>query len=88
MTYPSSSLGRRKLPARFHAIVFPFILSIFMCGTVSAVSTAKGIGLTPDFVARWCSAWVISWLIAFPVLLLILPMVRRIVGWLVHAPSR
>lgn len=88
MTYPRSSFGRRKLPARFHGIVFPFILSIFMTGTVSAVSTVKSIGLTPDLASRWFAAWVISWLIAFPVLLLILPMVRRIVGWLVHMPAR
>ena len=88
MTLRSASPGRRKLPARFHAIVFPFILSVFMCGTVSAVSTAKAIGLAPDFAVRWLTAWGLSWLVAFPVLLLILPAVRRIVGWLVHAPAR
>jgi hypothetical protein len=59
-----------------------------MCGTVSAVSTLKGLGLTPDFPTRWLSAWGLSWLIAFPVLLMILPLVRRIVGAVVAAPAR
>jgi hypothetical protein len=84
----SSVRSPRRLPARYHSIVFPFILSIIMCGTVSAVSTVKGLGLTPDFPTRWLSAWGISWLIAFPVLLMILPLVRRIVGAIVAAPAR
>ncbi|SHG64836.1 Protein of unknown function [Kaistia soli DSM 19436] len=76
------------MPARYGALVFPLILSIFMCGTVSAVSTLKGLGLTPDFPLRWAVAWGLSWLIAFPVLLIILPFVRRIVGLIVEPAAR
>lgn len=80
--------GFRKLPSRFNAVAFPFILSIAMCGIVSAVSTLKGLGMSPEFPSRWLSAWGISWLIAFPVLLIILPLVRRIVAVFVAAPGR
>lgn len=86
----SSSFGRRsaKLPARFHGLVFPLVLSILMCATVSAVSTVKAVGLTPDLASRWLGAWLVSWLVAFPVLLLILPLVRRLVGLVVAPPQR
>ena len=88
MTSSSSRPRRSRLPARYGAVVFPFILSIFMCGTVSAVSTLKGLGLTADFPMRWGVAWALSWLVAFPVLLLILPLVRRVVGLLVEPAGR
>ncbi|MCX5478366.1 DUF2798 domain-containing protein [Kaistia geumhonensis] len=84
----TSVRGTARLPARFHGIVFPFVLSIVMCATVSAVSTAKAIGLSPDFVTRWLGAWLVSWMVAFPVLLLILPLVRRLVGLIVAPPQR
>ncbi len=88
MTFSSSRPSSRRLPARYGAFVFPLILSIFMCGTVSAVSTLKGLGLTADFPMRWVVAWGLSWLVAFPVLLLILPLVRRVVGLIVEPASR
>ncbi|MCX5497730.1 DUF2798 domain-containing protein [Kaistia dalseonensis] len=88
MTSSSSNRSFGKLPARYHAVAFPFILSIFMCGMVSAVSTLRGFGLTPDFLSRWGSAWLLSWFIAFPVLLMILPLVRCLVAAIVAAPAR
>ena len=62
----------------------PLILSLFMTFVVSAIATARNLGLVPAFPAAWMQAWGLSWLIAFPVLLLILPLVRRIVGLLVE----
>lgn len=76
----------RRLPARSAAFVMPLILSVLMTFIVSAISTFKSIGLTPAFPATWMGAWGMSWLVAFPALLLVLPLVRRIVGWVV-APA-
>jgi Protein of unknown function (DUF2798) len=77
---------RRKLPARTAGIVMPLVLSVLMTAVVSAVSTALNLGFTTAFAARWLGAWGVSWLVAFPTLLAVLPLVRRIVGWLVEAP--
>ncbi|PYE86549.1 DUF2798 domain-containing protein [Phyllobacterium leguminum] len=78
---------RWKLPARYASVVMPFILSIMMTFVVSLISTAKSLGLGhPDLAPNWMSAWGISWLIAFPVLLMILPMVRRIVAFVCERP--
>ncbi|WP_207457115.1 DUF2798 domain-containing protein [Azospirillum sp. SYSU D00513] len=79
---------RRKLPARYNGIVMPFVLSILMTFVVSGVSTIKTLGLAPDLLGQWMSAWGLSWLVAFPTLLLVLPAVRRIVAALVHPPGR
>jgi hypothetical protein len=78
---------RRRLPSRYGALVMPVVLSILMSLVVSGVSTLKSLGIGPDFVATWPTAWFLSWLVAFPTLLVVLPLVRRIVG-LVVEPAR
>ena len=77
----------RRLPARYAGIATPFVLSIVMTFVVSAISTARGVGLTPDFPSLWMSAWGLSWLIGFPTLLTVLPIVRRIIGLIVEPPT-
>ncbi|MNF73949.1 hypothetical protein D3C84_559690 [compost metagenome] len=77
--------GIPKLPARYGAWVMPLLLSIFMTCIVSLISTFKGIGWSPQFVTKWLAAWGLSWVIAFPVLLLVLPLVRRAALALVRA---
>jgi len=78
---------RRKLPARFHGIVLPLVLSVLMSCIVSGVATLHATGLAGGFLGRWMGAWRASWLIAFPTLLAVLPVVRRIVGWIVESPA-
>jgi hypothetical protein len=77
-------LGIPKLPARCGAWVMPLLLSILMTSVVSLISTLKSIGLSPHLTSRWLGAWGVSWLIAFPVLLLLLPVVRRATAALVR----
>ena len=78
----------RKLPARFAPVVLPLVLSILMTFVVSVISTLKSLGPTPAFLATWPGAWAIPWLVAFPTLLVVLPLVRRIVSWVVAPPPR
>jgi hypothetical protein len=80
--------GRRKLPARYAAIVSPLVLSLLMTLFVSFISTLKSLGPQPNLPAIWLAAWGMSWLVAFPTLLLVLPVVRRIVGWLCEPATR
>jgi hypothetical protein len=43
----------------------------------------RSVGLANNFVAMWMGSWGISWLVAFPVLLLILPVVRKMTAMVV-----
>lgn len=68
----------KKIPNRYASIVLPFFLSIIMTFIVSCISTLRSMGFENFLIQTWISAWGISWLIAFPVLLLVLPIVRKI----------
>jgi hypothetical protein len=52
---------RRKLPARYSAIVTPLFISILMSCIVSGISTLNGVGLISGFVNVWMQAWGTSW---------------------------
>jgi hypothetical protein len=86
MRPPPVPRPRGKLPARYAAIVMPLVLSVLMTFVVSAISTLRSLGPTPAFLATWPATWGISWLVAFPVLLALLPLVRKIVALAVEAP--
>jgi hypothetical protein len=75
-----------KLPARFNTIALPFVLTFIMTNVVSGVSTWRAVGLVPEFARLWMSAWGLSWAVAFPVVLVVLPLSRRIVAALVQPP--
>ena len=77
----------RKLPPRSMAIVVPFLLSVKMTFIVSGISTVKSLGLAPGFLSTWMSAWLLSWIVAFPVLLVMLPIVRRLANLVVEQPG-
>ncbi|MDQ0509536.1 DUF2798 domain-containing protein [Ancylobacter amanitiformis] len=87
-SHSSPSRTSFKLPARYAGIVLPFVLSVLMTFVVSAIATLRSLGPGPDFLTTWPGAWGLSWLVAFPTLLMVLPLVRRIVSLLVHAPAR
>lgn len=74
----------RKLPRRYGAFVTPFFLSLLMTCVVSAISVLKTQGFGPEALAAWPAAWLLSWVVAFPVLLLMLPLVRRLTGLVVE----
>ena len=71
------------IPARFAPILFGLILSGLMSLMVSGLSTLRAIGMTPSFPGIWMGNWAVSWAIAFPVVLVVAPLTRRIVGLLI-----
>jgi len=77
----------RKLPARYAGIVMPLVLSIFMTCVVSAIATLRSVGFIDGIHWLWLQNWALSWVVAFPTLLLVLPLVRRVVAFLVAAPQ-
>ncbi len=80
MSSPATSAGpgrsRRKLPARYAGLVLPLLLSIVMTCVVSLISTLRSVGFAPDLIRLWLGAWALSWVVAFPLLLVVLPVVR------------
>ncbi|HHY50420.1 MAG TPA: DUF2798 domain-containing protein [Alphaproteobacteria bacterium] len=74
------------MPARYAPILFGFILSALMSLLVSGIATFRNAGLGEGFILTWIQAWLPSWLIAFPVVLVVAPITRRLVGLLVKTP--
>jgi hypothetical protein len=70
----------QKLPASYMRFVLPLVISIIMSCIVSGVSTLRSVGLGPEMLHLWPGNWLVSWMIAFPVLLLVMPVARRIAG--------
>lgn len=75
------------MPSRFAPILFGFILSALMSFLVSGIATFRNAGLVDGFFDIWIGAWLPSWLIAFPVVLVVAPIARRLVGVMVKAPT-
>ena len=73
--------------ARYAPILFGFILSALMSFLVSEIATFRNAGLVDGFFTIWVGAWLPSWLIAFPVVLVVAPIARRLVGALVKTPA-
>ncbi|WP_271411493.1 DUF2798 domain-containing protein [Pseudomonas sp. Q1-7] len=72
------------IPERYGPPLFSLILSGLMSLLVSGISTVRATGLVPDFAGLWFGAWLTAWLFAFPAVLLVTPIARRLVGWLVR----
>ena len=75
------------MPARFAPVLFGFILSALMSFMVSGIATFRNFGLVDGFLGLWVGAWLPSWLIAFPVVLVVAPVARRLVGLVIKAPA-
>lgn len=81
-----AQLFAHRIPHRWAGLVMPLILSLLMTFVVSLISTMRAKGFTADVLSTWPSAWGLSWLVAFPTLLVVLPLVRRLVSWLIAPP--
>ena len=75
------------MPARYAPFLFGFVLSGLMSLVVSGVATARNAGLSEAFPGLWAGAWLMSWAIAFPVVLVVAPVTRRLVGLVIRAPQ-
>jgi hypothetical protein len=75
------------MPARLAPVLFGFVLSGMMSFLVSGIATVRTAGLVEGFVGLWTNAWLPSWLVAFPVVLVVAPVARRLVGLVVKAPA-
>lgn len=81
--------GKReyRLAARWAPLMTSFFLCVFMCGFVSLVATVQTAGFSTDIGGDWVKAWGVSFLLAFPVVLLVMPVVRAIVSRICQPPE-
>lgn len=73
---------RGSIPARFAPVLFGAILSTIMVSIVSAAVIIVNQGITTDFLARWVRSIATTLPIAFPIVLVVGPAVRQVVGYL------
>ncbi|TVT81327.1 MULTISPECIES: DUF2798 domain-containing protein [Acinetobacter] len=77
-----------KLPMKYAVWILPLILSFFMSGTLSLVNLWMRIGFISGFLMIWLETWMFSWLIAYPLVLVLLPVVRRLTGLIVDMQAK
>lgn len=75
-----------KLSAKWATIVMPFILSCLMSGIISLINMLRNLGWIDGFITLWFHNWMICWVFAFPIVLILLPMVRKLTSKLVDTP--
>jgi hypothetical protein len=79
---------RGRVPNRFAPFLFPLLLSGFMTFLITGISMTRVLGIDAlindpgNFLQIWMKAYVSSLLVAYPILLLVIPVVRRVVDWL------
>lgn len=76
-----------KLPTKYAVFIMPSFLSYLMSGMVSMINMLINIGYVDGFWLKWFSAWIISWAVAYPVVLFVLPLVRRLTAQFVDMPK-
>lgn len=72
-----------KLPMKWATVVIPFFLSCLMSGIISFINMIRNLGWIDGFFTLWFNTWMISWTFAFPVVLFVLPMVRKFASLIV-----
>ncbi|AXY61513.1 DUF2798 domain-containing protein [Acinetobacter sp. WCHAc010052] len=72
-----------KLPMKYMVWLMPLVLSCLMSGTISFANMLMNLGWIDGFLSRWFSTWMISWLMAYPVVLIFLPLVRRLMSLII-----
>ena len=82
---------KKNLP-KFHPThlnwLMPLILSGIMSGALSCFNMLLNKGWSNAFISLWLHAWGLSWLVAFPLILLVLPLVRKFLIQFVQMPDQ
>ncbi|WP_455595742.1 DUF2798 domain-containing protein [Acinetobacter pecorum] len=68
--------------------LMPLILSGIMSGAISCFNLLLNKGWSDQFISVWLHAWSMSWLMAFPLILVVLPLVRKFLMQFVQMPNQ
>ncbi|MFW1753267.1 DUF2798 domain-containing protein [Acinetobacter wanghuae] len=67
--------------------LMPLILSGIMSCAISGFNLFLKLGWVDGFFSIWLHAWSLSWLMAFPLILIVLPLVRNTLMKFVEMPK-
>ncbi|WP_180094698.1 MULTISPECIES: DUF2798 domain-containing protein [unclassified Acinetobacter] len=67
--------------------LMPLILSGIMSGAISCFNIFLKVGAVEGFLGIWLQAWSLSWMMAFPLILVVLPLVRNTLMKFVRLPN-
>ncbi|TCB62324.1 DUF2798 domain-containing protein [Acinetobacter terrae] len=76
-----------KIHPKHLAWLMPLFLSGIMSGAISCFNMIINKGLVDGFFSLWLHAWSLSWLMAFPLILVVLPLVRRFLMLFMAKPN-
>jgi hypothetical protein len=60
--------------------IFPILITPVVVFVASAAVTGSNIGIHPDFVKRWLSAFLVGWPVAAVTAFIAIPPIRRLAG--------
>lgn len=66
--------------------LMPLILSGIMSCAISSFNLFLKLGWVDGFFSIWLHAWSLSWLMAFPLIMIMLPLVRKLLSKIVAQP--
>ena len=76
-----------KIHPKHLAWLMPLFLSGIMSGAISCFNMIINKGLVDGFFSLWLHALSLSWLMAFPLILVVLPLVRRFLMLFMAKPN-
>lgn len=68
-----------KINKKYSGLIFGFLMSLLMALCISFALTWINAGLSHLFVGRWLKGSVLGFIVGFPVSLLVIPAVKKIV---------
>jgi hypothetical protein len=56
------------------------LMVLVMTSVVTFVSASVNFGFHPDFMIRWFKSWGLAFIVALPVVMILMPMIKKIVS--------
>ena len=77
-----------KIHVKHISWLMPLFLSGLMSGSLSCFNLFMNRGLMQGFVEKWLATWAMSWLVAYPLILIFIPLVKRLLMLIIHVPEK
>lgn len=72
---------------KYEALVFAFFMALLMSGIMSFVVSSYNLGFVENLIFLWLKAWKFAFIVAFPTVLVVSPIVKKCVSFLVKKPD-
>jgi Protein of unknown function (DUF2798). len=69
-----------KIDKRFASLINAILMAIILPFFMTLVVSVANIGLTDRLFGAWMRTWAIASVVAFPLILILAPLIKRIVG--------